>query len=366
MPRGTRAAARPSGAGDAQGSTTDGSVLLDVRDLVVQFADAAPVVRGLSFDVRAGQTLAIIGESGSGKTVSARALMGLLSPAARVSGSATLAGQQLIGLRERELRRIRGRQIAIVPQDPARSLNPTMKIGRQITEAVRAHHGLRRADARRRAVELLQMVRVAGAERRFSEYPHQLSGGMRQRVVIAIALACRPRVLIADEATTALDVTTQSQIMDLLADLQQQLGMSIILISHDLSLAATCSDTVIVMHAGRVLEAAPTAEIFRHFRSPYTRALMQAIPRLDSAAGPSAPVLPRLQPGRARPAVGCSFAPRCPNAQPHCGEEAPDLREDPAGHQWACWHPVEHAGTVAGGKPAAAQPVPRPAVPGNV
>jgi oligopeptide transport system ATP-binding protein len=318
--------------------------LLDVRDLEVRFgggARAVPAVRGLSFSVWPGQTLAIIGESGSGKTVGARALMGLLPPSAVVTGSAVLCGQQLIGLREREMRRIRGSQIAIVPQDPARSLNPTMRIGRQISEAVRAHEGLSASAARRRAIDLLQMVRVAGAEHRISEYPHQLSGGMRQRVVIAIALACRPRLLIADEATTALDVTTQSQIMDLLADLQREFAMAVVMISHDLSLAASCRDAVSVMHAGRVLESAPTAVIFRDFRSPYTRALTEAIPRLDAATGPVALPAPRLRPGVPRPAGGCSFAPRCPNVRPRCTEQAPDLLDDGLGHRWACWYPAD-------------------------
>jgi oligopeptide/dipeptide ABC transporter ATP-binding protein len=322
----------------------DGDILLSVRDLDVRFRGGARLVhavQGLSFDVLPGRTLAVIGESGSGKTVSARALVGLLPAGARVSGSARLGGQELIGLAEKDLRQVRGRDIAIVPQDPARSLNPTMPVGKQITEAVRAHVQVSAAEARRRAVDLLGLVRVAGAERRFSEYPHQLSGGMRQRVVIAIALACQPRILIADEATTALDVTTQSQIMELLAELQGQFGMALIMISHDLGLAACYSDHVIVMYAGRAVESAPTPALYRDFRSPYTKALLEAVPRLGHGLRSYLPPAPRLQPGLARPAVGCSFAPRCPNAREKCSSHAPGLIEHEPGHQWACWYPVD-------------------------
>ena len=233
--------------------------MLDVSDLRVQFRSRGRVVnavQGVSFTVEPGRTLAIIGESGSGKTVSAYAVLGLLPRTAQVSGSIRFDGIELVGRGEKDLREHRGRNAAMVFQDPERSLNPTMRIGTQITEAIKTHLPLGRAEAHERAVELLRMVRLPTPERRFYEYPHQLSGGMRQRVVIAIALACEPRLLIADEATTALDVTTQAQIMDLLLGLQQELGTALVMISHDLALAASYAEEVLVMYAGRVVERA--------------------------------------------------------------------------------------------------------------
>ncbi|MFT4305949.1 MAG: ABC transporter ATP-binding protein, partial [Microbacterium sp.] len=233
-------------------------VVLSVRDLRVTFARGgrAHAVNGLSYDLRAGRMLAIVGESGSGKSVSVRALMGLLPADARVAGSARLGATELVGLPEPEMRRLRGDEIAMVFQDPARSLNPTMSVGAQIVEAIRAKGRVDRKAAAARAVELLNLVRMPAAARRFHEYPHQLSGGMRQRVMIAIALASNPKVLIADEATTALDVTTQAQIMELLVDLQERLGTAVAMISHDLGLAASYADEVLVMYAGRAVEHA--------------------------------------------------------------------------------------------------------------
>jgi oligopeptide/dipeptide ABC transporter ATP-binding protein len=325
--------------------------LLQVSDLRVRFEPrrGAPVqaVAGLSYELEAGRTLAIIGESGSGKTVSSRAIMGLLPDYARVTGSARLDGTELIGLNDSEMRRHRGADVAMVFQDPARSLNPTMRVGTQITEAVNAHADLDKAAARERALELLGLVRLPAAEQRFGEYPHQLSGGMRQRVMIAIALASQPRLLIADEATTALDVTTQAQIMELLLELQEKLGMALVMISHDLGLAASFADEVIVMYAGRAVEQAPTRELFRNVRMPYTKALLEAIPRLERPPHTMLPVVPGRPPDLTSLGAGCPFEPRCPNAQQDCREVAPPLTEHEPSHRYACWHPVRDTAEVA-------------------
>lgn len=318
------------------------SPLLDVSDLHVTFHSrrgTVYAVQGISFSIEPGQTLALIGESGSGKTVSAQAIMGLLPGFAEVTGSIRFKGEQQVGRSEEDLRDYRGRNVAMVFQNPERSLNPTMRIGTQITEAVRSHLPLSRKLAHERAVELLQMVRVPAPERRFYEYPHQLSGGMRQRVVIAIALACGPEVLIADEATTALDVTTQAQIMDLLLDLQRQTGTALVMISHDLGLAATYAEDIIVMYAGRVVERAPAGELFGSVRMPYTQALLDAIPRIELEPHVLLPVVGGRPPDLSMIPLGCPFAPRCPDVQQDCREQAPPLTEHEAGRWWACWHP---------------------------
>jgi len=307
------------------------AALLEVDDLRVGFAAGGREVRavnGVSFRVSPGRTLAIIGESGSGKTVSCRAVMGLLPAGTVVTGSARLRGTELIGLSDSQLRRHRGADMAMVFQDPARSLNPTMRIGAQITEAVRAHRKVARGEAREQAVELLRRVRIPLPDRRYHEYPHQLSGGMRQRVMIAMALACQPRLLIADEATTALDVTTQAQIMELLLDLQAELNMALIMISHDLGLAASYADEVVVMYAGRIVEQAPARRLFGAqgaVRMRYTRALLDAIPQLGRPAHTLLPVVGGRPPdAAARPPT------------------EPDLAEHVPGHRWACWHPCQN------------------------
>jgi oligopeptide/dipeptide ABC transporter ATP-binding protein len=318
--------------------------LLDVEDLRVTFPGRGREVHavdGVSYRVYAGQTLAIVGESGSGKTVSCRAVMGLLPPGALITGSARFQGRQLIGLSDDQLREHRGANIAMVFQDPARSLNPTMRVGAQIAEAVRAHQDVSKAQAKAQAVDLLRLVHIPLPERRSVEYPHQLSGGMRQRVMIAIALACRPKLLIADEATTALDVTTQAQIMDLLLELQAELGMALMLISHDLGLAGAYADEVIVMYAGRIVEQAPAARLFSRVRMPYTQALFEAIPRLERPAHAPLPVIGGRPPDASDLPPGCSFAPRCRRAADDCRAAAPPLDEHEAGHRWACWHPVD-------------------------
>jgi oligopeptide/dipeptide ABC transporter ATP-binding protein len=320
-----------------------GPPLLEVNDLKVRFYQHGQTVRavdGVSYSIEAGKTVAIIGESGSGKTVSSRAIIGLLPPTARISGSAKFEGEELLGLSEKELRRRRGPDFAIVFQDPARSLNPTMRIGTQITEAIRAHLPLSRSQAKERAIELLQLVRLPSARTRFLEYPHQLSGGMRQRVVIAIALACHPKLLIADEATTALDVTTQAQIMELLQDLKDELNMALIMISHDMGLAASFTDEVVVMYAGRVVERAPTKELFAGVRMPYTKVLLDAIPRVENKSHSLLPVVEGRPPDLTTLPQGCSFHPRCPYVQDDCKELEPPLTEHEPNHYWACFHPV--------------------------
>jgi oligopeptide/dipeptide ABC transporter ATP-binding protein len=321
--------------------------LLDVRDLTVRFHQSGRVVHavtGVSFSVWPGKTQAIVGESGSGKTVSCRAVMGLLPPAAEITGSARFSGTELIGLADKELRRHRGADLAMVFQDPARSLNPTMQVGKQVTEAIRAHLSLDKNSAQERAIELMGLVRIPLPRRRFADYPHQLSGGMRQRVMIAMALACHPRLLIADEATTSLDVTTQAQIMELLLDLQAELGMALILISHDLGLAASYTDDVIVMYAGGIVEEAPTRQLFAHVRMPYTRALLDAVPRLERAPHSPLPVISGRPPDASALPEGCPFEPRCPSARERCRADSPPLMEQEPGHRWACWYPCEDGG----------------------
>jgi oligopeptide/dipeptide ABC transporter ATP-binding protein len=325
-----------------QDGSANGGALLELRDLRVDFRTGGRRVRAvdrLSYAISAGRTLALIGESGSGKTVSSRAVMGLLPPTATVSGSIRFEGSELVGLSDRQMRRLRGAGIAMVFQDPSRSLNPTMRVGAQVTEAVRTHMDLDRGAARRRAIELLALVRLPLPEQRYHEYPHQLSGGMRQRVIIAIALASNPKLLIADEATTALDVTTQAQIMELLRDLQRQFGMALIMISHDLGLAASFADEVVVMYAGRAVEQAPTHELFAHVRMPYTKALLEAIPRVERPPHARLPVVPGRPPDLAALPPGCPFEPRCPNRQDLCRESDPPFAEGEPGHRWACWFP---------------------------
>jgi oligopeptide/dipeptide ABC transporter ATP-binding protein len=332
-------------------SATPTSPVLQVEHLRVVFRHKEKTtyaVNDVSIAVQHGRTLAIIGESGSGKSVMSRALMGLLPETATVSGSVRLLGEEILGLPEHELRRRRGKDMAMIFQDPTRSLNPTMKIGVQIAENIRIHEkDVSRKQAHARAVELLHLVRVPAPERRVEEYPHQLSGGMRQRVMIAIALACQPKLLIADEATTALDVTTQAQVMDLLLDLQRQFGMSMILISHDMGIAATYADDVAVMYAGDVVERAPVDELFGNVRMPYTRMLLDAVPRLDRPAHSLIPVTAARPPDLGTAATSCRFAPRCPRVQDDCRETHPPLEEHEDRHAWACFHPIPNERTPA-------------------
>jgi peptide/nickel transport system ATP-binding protein len=320
--------------------------LLEVRDLATHFFTTDGVVRavdGVSFDLSPGETLGIVGESGCGKSVTALSILRLIDPrAARiVRGSVRLDGLELTTLGEAGMQAIRGHQIAMIFQEPMTSLNPVLTIGTQIAENARRHLGLTRRAARDRAHEMLDLVRIADARRRLDEYPHQLSGGMRQRVMIAIALACNPKVLIADEPTTALDVTIQAQILELLRDLRDKLGTAVLLITHDLGIVAETCERVLVMYAGRMAETAPAADLFRRPLHPYTRGLMRAIPRLDSEAEaggrrPRLQEIPGLVPSLANEIAGCAFAPRCDLKTERCRSERPQLSEAGGGHRVAC------------------------------
>ena len=321
--------------------------ILEVQDLRTEFRTIDGVVRavdGVSFALKAGETLGLVGESGCGKSVTALSILRLIDPrAGRIAGgSVRFEGRELVGLDEQSMRGIRGRHISMIFQEPMTSLNPVLTIGTQIAENAARHLGLGKKAARERALEMLDLVRIADARRRLDEYPHQLSGGMRQRVMIAIALACNPKVLIADEPTTALDVTIQVQILELLAEIRQRLGTAIILITHDLGVVAETCDRVIVMYAGRMAEAAPVAELFRLPRHPYTRGLMRAIPRLDlDAEGegrrPRLTEIGGLVPSLIRDIKGCAFAPRCGLASDRCRSERPPLFDAGEGHRAACF-----------------------------
>ncbi|OWW04747.1 peptide ABC transporter ATP-binding protein [Rhizobium sp. R72] len=313
--------------------------LLEVSDFSVRFASGEPV-KGVSFSANPGEMLAIVGESGSGKSLTALGLMGLLPRHAKAGGQIRFDGRDLVGLPERELRRIRGRDIAMIFQEPMTSLNPVLTIGDQIIEVLRIHEDLRRRQARERAIALLDLVSIPEARRRIDEYPHQLSGGMRQRVMIAIAVACNPKLLIADEATTALDVTIQAQVLQLLDNLRVQLNMAVILITHDLGIVAQWADRVVVMYAGRKIEEGLPGEVFEKPYHPYTNGLLSASPRLKAdyhyRDGPLSEI-----PGSIVSAAGekgCSFRPRCPVARPSCASVVPQLIALAAGRQVACPH----------------------------
>jgi peptide/nickel transport system ATP-binding protein len=298
-------------------------------------------VDGVDLTLRAGHTVGIVGESGSGKTMLSRAILQLLPRKARLSGRIRFDGHELTKLDRWALHRLRGRSIAAVFQDPMTSLNPVLTVGRQLIETIQEHVGLQSSAAVTRAMELLEAVGIPEPERRLRQYPHQLSGGMRQRVVIAIALSCEPKLLIADEPTTALDVTVQAQILDLLAREQRRRQMAMMLITHDLGIVAGRTDEVAVMYAGRILERAPTRRLFRHMRVPYTQALLASIPKIDMPAHTTLPVIPGRPPDLARRIRGCAFAERCHRASERCRTERPLLlaSEEPD-HLAACWVPI--------------------------
>ena len=318
--------------------------LLEIENLQVHFRSGDGIVRavdGVSFQVEAGQTAALVGESGCGKSVTALSLLRLLpEPPARVAGVVRFEGRDLLQLSEREMREVRGNAISMVFQEPMSSLNPVLTIGRQIAEPLRLHQKLSTPAAGRRAVELLDVVGIAEPARRAGEYPHQLSGGMRQRVMIAIALACRPRLLIADEPTTALDVTVQAQILELVRSLQTQFGTAVLMITHDLGVVAEVADRVVVMYAGRKVEEAPVDALFRHPQHPYTAGLLRAVPRLGAAAAARLAEIPGTVPSLRVRQAGCAFAERCPRVQPRCGTEPPPLRATSAGRWVACHDPL--------------------------
>ncbi|WP_353112358.1 ABC transporter ATP-binding protein [Microbacterium sp.] len=307
-------AARGPGSDDRALTVTDLTVEFETEDLV------ANAVQDVSFHVDRGETLAIVGESGSGKSVTARALMGLVGAPGRVtSGSIRLGDEELVGRPAREMRAIRGSRIAMVFQDSLSALNPVFTIGQQLGETLRVHRGLSRRAARAKAIELLERVRIPDPERRVDQYPHEFSGGMRQRAMIAMSIALEPEVLVADEPTTALDVTVQAQIMALLADLQRERRMALVLITHDLGVVAQRADRVAVMYAGRIVEQGTTRELFRAPAHGYTRALLEAIPRPDASSGRMV-AIPGTAPGLSGRTTGCAFAPRCAFAVDACRE----------------------------------------------
>jgi len=315
--------------------------MLEVADLAVHVGTPAgplPLVERVDFRLEAGRTLGVVGESGSGKSMLALALIGLLPPAVRASGSVTLEGRELLGLPEAELCRLRGNRIGMIFQEPMTALNPAMSVGEQIAEGLRWHEGLGRRAARARALALLQRVGIPDAARRLDAYPHQLSGGQRQRIGIAIALACNPKLLIADEPTTALDVTVQAQILDLLRELVAELGMGLILISHDLGVIAEMADETLVVYAGTPVEAAPSTTLFARPGHPYTRGLFQAMPGRAGpvAGGARLQTIPGTVPEPGRRPPGCRFADRCGFAVPACGAALPDWQPLPGGGQARC------------------------------
>ena len=315
--------------------------VLEVRDLRTYFHTEEGVARavdGVSFAVGRGQTLGLVGESGCGKSVSAFSIMRLVpDPPGRIeAGQILLKGRDLLALDEEEMRQVRGDDIAMIFQEPMTSLNPVLTCGFQIAEAVVLHQQVSMQEARARAVEMLQLVGIPAPEQRIDEYPHQLSGGMRQRVMIAMALSCNPDVLIADEPTTALDVTIQAQILALLESLQESLQMAIVMITHDLGVIAETADQVAVMYAGQIVEYAETQSLFTRPRHPYTRGLLRSIPQLD-AEQERLDIIPGVVPDARAFPPGCRFAPRCPLADDHCRAEAPPLEEVEAGHWASCW-----------------------------
>ena len=317
------------------------TVLLEVRDLRTCFTTDEgefAAVDGVSFEVHAGKTLAIVGESGCGKSVTSLSVMGLVPPAAGSirAGSIRFEGQELVGAPQESLQNLRGNGMAMVFQEPMTSLNPAYTVGDQIMEALLRHRPMDRTQARARALDMLAQVRIPAPEQRLHEYPHQLSGGMRQRVMIAMALVCQPRLLIADEPTTALDVTIQAQILALMAQLQHDMGTAIVLITHDLGVVAEVADEVVVMYAGKVVERAPVQALFDTPQHPYTVGLLGAIPRLDLAQHRLASIEGQVPNPMQRP-TGCAFAPRCPFAQPRCLSQAPALETVGLDHTSACW-----------------------------
>jgi len=320
--------------------------LLAIEDLQTHFFTRDGVVRavdGVSYAVEAGETLAVVGESGCGKSVTALSILRLVpSPPGRiVGGTIRFEGVDLLQIGEGEMRRIRGNEISMIFQEPMTSLNPVLTVSRQITETLILHQGLTARAAAARAIEMLRLVRIPEPERRARQYPHELSGGMRQRVMIAMALACHPKLLIADEPTTALDVTIQAQILDLMRELKSEIGAAIILITHDLGVVAEMAQRVAVMYAGRKVEEAPVGDLFRRPQHPYTLGLLASVPRLGATLGRAEPPrlaeIPGTVPSLRDPIVGCAFAPRCAYATERCSREAPPLEAKTAAHLAACF-----------------------------
>ena len=332
--------------------------LLEVENLQTHFGTPDGVVRsveGMSFHIDAGETVAVVGESGCGKSVTSMSILRLIAePPGRIAGSIRYNGRDLLKLSDAEMRKLRGNEISMIFQEPMTSLNPVLTVSRQIGETLRLHQGLNARQAEQRAVEMLTLVGIPAPERRVKEYPHQLSGGMRQRVMIAMALACNPKLLIADEPTTALDVTIQAQILDLMRDLKNRMGSAIMLITHDLGVVAEMAQRVIVMYAGRKVEEAPVGDLFARPLHPYTRGLLGAVPRLGSSLEEGGRTklaeIPGLVPSLRQKIVGCPFAGRCPMVTDYCRTVAPAVELKRPGHSAACHyaetemgHPLEKA-----------------------
>ncbi len=318
--------------------------LLALDDLKTHFRTDRGLVRavdGVSLSLQRGESIGIVGESGSGKTVLSRTIMGLLPSTAVTSGSVKFAGQEILGLPVKQMRHLWGAEMSMVFQNPLNSLNPLMKIGKQITEPLKLHLDMDRRNARETAAQLLRDVRIPEAERRLDQYPHELSGGMRQRVMIAIALACGPTILFADEPTTALDVTVQAQILELIGEQRRDRNMSLVLVTHDLGVVAGHTDQIAVMYGGRLVELAPTRTLFANMKMPYTKALMRSIPKMTDPSHTRLTSIPGRPPDLVHPPAGCRFAPRCAYARDKCHVEEPPLT--PAlvpEHVYACWYPV--------------------------
>ncbi len=326
-------------------------VLLRVKDLRVSFsthAGAVQAVRGVSFDLKKGEIIAIVGESGSGKSVMTQSLVRLLpSPPANVSAEAIeLSGVDISKWKRQQLTRVKGKEVGYVFQDPMTSLNPTAKVGRQIVEVMRKHSTIAVSDAYDRAVELLRLTGIPNPERRFNQYPHELSGGMRQRAMIAIAIACRPKLLIADEPTTALDVTIQSQILEIIKDLNREFGVSVILITHDLGIVANVASRVLVMYGGRIVESAPVDDLYESPMHPYTRALLSSVPRLDSDDKRPLEHIIGAPPDMIDPPRGCAFAPRCKYCMRVCREMYPAETAPGPNRTLNCWLTMPQARAV--------------------
>jgi oligopeptide/dipeptide ABC transporter ATP-binding protein len=317
-------------------------VLLDVRDLHTQFTTSSGVVRavdGVSWDVRAGETVALVGESGCGKSVSALSVMRLVSaPAGRITeGRILFKGRDLLTLTDDDMRKVRGREIGMIFQEPMTSLNPVLTIGRQLTETLEIHLGMTPTQARARAGEILGLVGISDPERRLRQYPHQFSGGMRQRIMIAMALSCNPALILADEPTTALDVTIQAQILELLKDLSRKLGVAMLIITHNLGVVARYADRVNVMYAGRIIERGTAREIYAHPRHPYTLGLLRSVPRLDEPRKARLDPISGQPPDLTRLPPGCAFAPRCAFVVERCRVDRPELATVGEAHTAACW-----------------------------
>ena len=319
--------------------------VLDIQDLSTHIKLTSSVVQAVGnvdMTIDAGETLGVVGESGCGKSMTGLSIMGLLPPGGSiVGGSIKLDGRELVGLKQEELRRVRGNEIAMIFQDPLTSLDPTKTIGYQVAEPVRLHRGASKAEALHRAVEVLSLVGLPRPKERLEDYPHQLSGGLRQRVMIAMALANEPKLLIADEPTTALDVTIQAQILALLRDLKDRLGMAMLLITHDMGVIAGHADRVNVMYAGRVVETAEVRQLFNEMHHPYTQALLASIPQLDQDANKALHAIPGLPPDLSHPPQGCRFAARCSRATDKCRTDEPSLSGKTYEHRFSCWHPVD-------------------------